>query len=569
MRRTRHLSGPRTLSAVLAAGLAAVLALGLASAPGGAAAAPSTDPATATPAATVRVADTPTTDRAVPRVRFRDCGRFRCARVPAPLDYDAPDGATVSLAVLKVPARKPSRRLGTLFVNPGGPGGSATEFATYAGQFLGSTVRNRFDIVGIDPRGVGGTADLLCEGRGQVGYPRQAYPRTATQIDRWLAFDAQERRLCEGRRILDHMSTADVARDMDHVRRALREDTVSYFGASYGSMLGSTYAALFPSSVRALVVDGVLDPVAWTSGRDGTGTTVPVTTRLGSGEGSREALVAGLAACDAAGRPACPVAGDALGAWDTVADRLQDDRALGRAIRLSYDDFVGTTLGLLYAGDLSTVARMTAQARRAIRAQDARGRGAGTGAAVADLAAVRRAATRTVDALPFPGPDETALARTGSTPSAPGTSARARIAISGAFHGVLCSDSVNPSSTDVWPTAADTADAAAPDFGPLWTWSSSACVGWPGSGDDAYRGPFATDAADRMLIVNNRYDPATPLTGALALQGETGARLVTARAYGHVATGTNRCATRAVSDFLVSGVAPAADRTCSGVGPFG
>ncbi|VXC41194.1 alpha/beta hydrolase [Nocardioides sp. AX2bis] len=529
------LTGVLALSLLLPAG-----PVGAAGAAAGAAGVSTARPSVALAAAADDLAPAPP--------RFRRCGGARCARVPVPLDHDEPAGPEVRLAVLEVPARRPARRLGTLFVNPGGPGASATSFARTAGRLLGPAVRNRFDVVGVDPRGVGGSEAALCLGRAEVRVPRTSFPRTPAQVRRWLDHDAVERRLCRDERIVDHMSTADTARDLDWVRQALGEDTVTFFGASYGSVLGATYAAMFPDRVRAMVVDGVLDPVAWTTGRAGEGTTVPVTTRLGSDAGTREALEQGLARCDQVALRACALAGpgDALARWDAVADRLRADPGAAGRIRVPHDVLVSTTVSALYAGDLAGVAELVRQVERALANLDA-GR---TGRVAAR--ALREAGSPTG---PFPGPY-------GRAPSA---------YVDGSFHGVLCADSVNPSSPQAWKDAAALSFADHGDLGPYWSWSSSACDGWPGSSEDAYRGPFGVPDPARVLVVNNAHDPATPLPGALALRDELGGSplVVVDGGFGHVATGSDPCATQQVRRFLLTGAASAPEVRCTAEPLFG
>ena len=121
----------------------------------------------------------------LPRIRWRDCGRrIDCGRIDAPLDYDKPDGATVGLILMRVPARKQARRIGAIFVNPGGPGGPAADFAPYAAsQMFDRKIRNRFDVIGIDPRGVGGSqrADVPRAQRRLVP-ARSPSPTPASQI---------------------------------------------------------------------------------------------------------------------------------------------------------------------------------------------------------------------------------------------------------------------------------------------------------------------------------------------------------------------------------------------------
>lgn len=496
-----------------------------------------------------------------PTIRWNDCGRrFDCGRLAVPLDYDKPEGATISLNLVRVSARRPARRIGAIFVNPGGPGGPAADFAPYAAsQMFDRTIRNRFDVVGIDPRGVGGSSPLSCRGRSDASYPLVAFPDNRYQTRAWRAFDAAEQRLCAEKRIVDHMSTADTARDMDLVRRALGDEQASFYGASYGSVLGATWVSMFPDTVRAAVVDGVLDPVAWTTGRDladGTpGSSLPSSGRLGSDVGARDALVAGMAECDAAGRRTCRLAGDALGRWDAVAARLRSDQSAGKQIGLSYSDFVGMTLGLLYGGDIAVIADVTFRAEKELDRVSGRPATGGPVQADGSLRSLVREVREDLADSPFPGPYAA-----GAAARRPGQ----RLWIDGSFHGVLCTDGLNPTDPNAWVENAErTRAAGGADFGPLWSWASSACAAWPGSAADAYRGPFQMPAAERLLLVSNRHDPATPLSGALALQQlMAGSRLVVTQDTGHVATGTNRCATAAVQDFLRTARAPAEDVAC-------
>ena len=236
---------------------------------------------------------------------------FECARVRVPLNYSNPGAGTISIALIRLPASDPAHKIGSLFLNPGGPGGSGVEFARRAAPFLyGGAIQSRFDIVGFDPRGIERSSPLRCfdsPAEWSPAIPRFVYPITPEQeartqlADRYLA-DACEAR---GSAIMDHMATADVARDLDRLRAAVGDDQLNYMGVSYGSFLGVTYANLFPDRVRAMIVDAVVDPIAWTTGVDGEGRTVPFFGRVSGDISAQVTLDEFFRLCDKGGSN-CP-----------------------------------------------------------------------------------------------------------------------------------------------------------------------------------------------------------------------------------------------------------------------
>jgi pimeloyl-ACP methyl ester carboxylesterase len=474
------------------------------------------------------------------RVLWSPCerGQFDCATVPAPLDYDQPEGASILLSLIRLPAADPSRRIGSLLVNPGGPGGSGVDFVLFAGQFLPPEIRARFDIVGFDPRGIARSTALRC-----FGTPRQwepafwaELPLTPAAVDIVAAADRYLAEACaqRGGPIIDHMTTADVARDMDLLRAGLGEQRLTFLGFSYGSMLGTTYANLFPDRVRAIVIDGVLDPIAWTTGAAGQ-QNLPFSTRLRSDAGAQQTLGEFFRLCDQAG-PGCAFSGDSAARFAALRARLLAGPIQvtldGETFPFTYTDLIYGMLGALYspfawpfAAEFLAVLEDAASAPV-------------LGAALADL----RDSLGYVNKRGFP---------------------RYPNFLEG-FPGVACSDSDNPDSHADWFAAAEEAEAQFGYFGRAWTWASSICAVWPGTGEDRYTGPWNAPTANPVLVVGNFFDPATRYEGAQTVARLLpNSRLLSYAGWGHtVYWGVSGCIDTAVNAYLISGVLPAAGTVC-------
>ncbi len=211
----------------------------------------------------------------VPVLRWRSCyGGFQCATARVPLSYRDPRGAMISIAVVRHLATDPARRAGTLFINGGGPMAQIDGLVTGFGQ-LPAAFTARWDIITFDPRGFGYSTAVRCfptmaaEGEflggaafgGSPVFPVGARQEAAWE-QAWARFDAR----CAQRNgsLLDHDTTADVARDMNLLREAVGAPALNYMGVSYGTGLGATYANLFPATTGRMILDGNLNPVAWT-----------------------------------------------------------------------------------------------------------------------------------------------------------------------------------------------------------------------------------------------------------------------------------------------------------------
>jgi pimeloyl-ACP methyl ester carboxylesterase len=191
--------------------------------------------------------------------------RFGCARLSVPLDYTRPDGETIDLFLLRVRYGEREQPLGSLVVNPGGPGGSGLDAAVGLSLQLPLEVLRRFDIVGFDPRGVGLSHAIECipDSLKDRGIALDPDARTSAQYTQQVAVARETAQACQSKYgpRLAHYNTEETARDMDLVRQAVGDPKLTYLGYSYGTRLGSVYASIFPDRVRAMVLDGAVNPL--------------------------------------------------------------------------------------------------------------------------------------------------------------------------------------------------------------------------------------------------------------------------------------------------------------------
>jgi len=190
-------------------------------------------------------------------------GDFECATLTVPVDYRDPAGETIGLALLKDPADDLAQRIGSLIVNPGGPGVPGTSYAENASAAFGKVIREDFDIVGFDPRGTGDSDPVDCISDRELDAFTAQDPDPDTPQEA-ADFQAGQEQFFQGcvdnsDSLVGHVSTVEAARDMDVLRAALGEATMLYMGASYGTQLGATYADLFPDKVGRMVLDGAVD----------------------------------------------------------------------------------------------------------------------------------------------------------------------------------------------------------------------------------------------------------------------------------------------------------------------
>jgi pimeloyl-ACP methyl ester carboxylesterase len=488
-----------------------------------------------------------------PKLGWYNCyGIAQCATTRLPLDYDQPKGATTEIAVLRIKAKDQKHKIGSLFLNPGGPGGSGVGIALAAPYFLSPALLDRFDIVGFDPRGIGASSNVKCfksvkDQTAVLGQMNVAFPMGKAEETKYVNAAKKFGKACSttGKPLSGAMSTAEVVRDMEVLRRAVGDKKLSYLGFSYGTAIGQYYANMFPDRFRAIVVDGVLDPEHWA----GTKKTAnqEQDERLRSADGAYRALQEILKRCDKAGELNCYfAAGDPVKNFDTIAQKLRakplvvTDPESGDTFTITYADFIGGILGDLYdvgAGDLvtsdasavwsllfpsSTPAKAAASTRLATRIRDARAK-AGRD-------------------FPYDNSFET-------------------------YAGVDCTDALHPKDASLWPALMNKADNRAPYFGRAWGWSTVPCARntWTVRDEDAYSGPWNRRTAAPVLIVGAKWDPATNYDDAVAASKLLpNSRLLSNTNWGHTSYGTSACATGAIDGYLLKVTLPAKGKVCEG-----
>lgn len=475
--------------------------------------------AIASPASIGLVATTgaATTGARVPELAWVPCdGGFECATATVPLDYDEPDGPAINLALLRAPAKNPQARIGSLFVNPGGPGGSGVEIVRGQAGTVFAGLNERFDIVGFDPRGVGASGGVVC----LIDAERQAvgsFEPSSDEEDFFfrIAVKAFEQSRCPvNNPILPHLSTANVARDLDLLRQAVGDDKLSYIGFSYGTYLGATYASLFPGRSRALVLDGAVDPQRFAND--------PFGQWLGYAAGFEQALDRFFAFCDQA--QGCPLApGGASANYDRIVARLDASPLLatfgGEQVPVTGTELRTLTFLFLYQRQSWGI--------------------------IAELASeLDQGATTLLD-----------LIVAGLGDNQPSNSLQA----------ILAAD-------EPWPTDIEAALAfnrweasASPRLADVNGIDAFDYAFWRADDTDYFAGPFANpgDAAP-ILVIGTTFDPATPYEGALAMVAQLGnARLLTSDGDGHTAFGrSGPCVDNAVTAYLLQLEVPAEGTVC-------
>ena len=455
---------------------------------------------------------------------------LQCARIRVPLDWDRPNGRTIALAVIRHLASNPKQRIGTLLINPGGPGDTGIGLVSGDPDGVDALGGGRFDVVSWDPRGTNASTRVRCfenrrsEARFWAGV---SIPTTNAASKRYRRKSAALARRCGevSGRLLPHISTADTARDMDHLRELVGEDKLTYVGFSYGTMLGQTYANMFPDRVRAMLIDGVVDPVSYSKSSEA---------YIAGGVASADVVFDQLLSlCEGAGPERCALAGGrhtAAERFQRLVERLK--RApipapgakppLSSREKLSYADLLLSQFNPLRGPDLWP--------------QDAR-----------DIAAAL-------------GGDGSALET-----EAAGFTTPAGFAGYTTSAAISCADAPARKGSRDWPRVIKRFTRISRLYGPVLGWGLWApCASWPVRGEDNYRGPWNASTPNPILVIGTTGDPATAYANSVRSAQLLGnAVLLTHEGYGHVSfRNPSACIERAYVDYLTELITPPPGTVC-------
>ncbi|MFD2489289.1 alpha/beta hydrolase [Amycolatopsis jiangsuensis] len=460
-------------------------------------------------------------------------GLYSCARYRVPIDHDDASLGTIDLALMKRAAKVPGQRVGSLFLNPGGPGGSGLRMPISGDSYFQPQVMDRFDLIGFDPRGVGDSNPLRCfttaEDSQDVMGAMVPVPVSRNDISGTLAAYRDYGRFCERNAgaLLEHMSTRDVVRDLDTLRAAVGDQRLTYAGFSYGTLIGSTYAAMFPQQTRAIVIDGNVDPELRTN--DG------VTYDLARAQGFEIALDGFLKRCDQAGDACAFSPGDPRAKFDELREHVRTEPiTLPDGTEMDLDALTSAVSGALYSpAGFPELGEALQQAYDVLHPSAQNQSQAGGKSAFAKLP-VRNGHADVRPDSPYTTDDS--------------------------YFGVNCADKPIDIAQDEVPGIAAGADRESPTFGRYQVFSDiAACPAWPAAKtSDPYRGPWQAHTETPVLVVSNYYDPATQYRFGKQMAAELGnSRLLSVDAFGHCILGDSKGVDEAAAAYLIDLKVPA------------
>ncbi|MEM9131009.1 MAG: alpha/beta hydrolase [Actinomycetota bacterium] len=427
-------------------------------------------------------------------------GILECATVDVPLDHDDPTGPTIELALARRPATGPEAEVvGTIFVNPGGPGGSGVDFVLDGFAFT-SDIGARYHVVGFDPRGVGASTSPACGTDRTVGPLADHSPDSEEEVAELDAEAAAVAEECVGDQpLLAHLDTDAVIRDLDLLRQGVGDERLHYYGFSYGTLIGLVYADRFPELVGHLALDGVVDP------------TFSLPDLLDQQAGAFEVSFQVLdAACGTT--LTCPPGG-AAAAHDRLVAALEANGPVGQVGQTEVE--LAALVALYSDGIWPTYVAALAAADQG------------------DLSGLERLSDFFVSSIDFTS-----------------------------YVAVVCTDSPRPDDPIEWEAFADQMAADHPRFGAIVANEVRTCAHWP-EAEGAPRGPISATGAPAALVIGNTNDPATPLVNAVSVAAELDqAGLIVVESDGHTAYRSSPCTQDLVSAYFLADEVPADVAQC-------
>jgi pimeloyl-ACP methyl ester carboxylesterase len=461
-------------------------------------------------------------------IRWSACGEgVECAQVQVPLDWSRPHGRTITLAVARHLASDPAHRIGSLLVNPGGPGDSGVAEVFSRGAELDALTRGRFDVVGWDPRGSGQSTAVSCFA---TAAERAAFwgdltvPSNRAEEPAYLARTVQLAKRCGQRNgdLLRHISMADQVRDLDHLRGLVGDRRLTFFGESNGTLMGQTYANMFPGRVRAMALDGIVDPVRYNRGiaaalADGLSDADDVWDRF-------------VALCEAAGPARCAMAGHG-----PVKPRV--DGLIARAKRAPLPAPNATPPGVLTYGELITLAKFAVPAFPA----DWPAISGPLELAIEGDASILKDLTSNITSDGF---------RLGFEQN---------VALS-------CADAPSRQTAAQWPAVVHRLERISRIGGTPFGWVTGApCASWPVRSAERYTGPWDAVTRTPILLISLSHEPNTPLSAARRVERRLGnAVLLVEDGPGHLtANNPSACVAAALGRYLVQLRTPRPGTVCA------
>ncbi|MFC6131641.1 alpha/beta hydrolase [Streptomyces spororaveus] len=452
---------------------------------------------------------------------------FECATARVPLDYRRPTGRTLSLAVTRRPAADPAHRTGVLVLHPGGPGNSGVDFARNSYEALPASLRDSFDVVGYDMRGVARSGQVECWDDkeysaavdGARGVPGPGALKEAVRQGARFAAACQER----SGDLVPFIGTGSNARDIDLLRQALGEETLSFYGRSFGSYVGTVYAAQFPRRVRAMVLDGGYDPRRYAD--------VPYAYDAGQFVALDAAVGRFLEWC---GRDAA-VCGFGEGRPRQAFEQLKRDLDADPVITASGRPATGYTLAYRLMFNINAGKEIWPYLGQALRSAQER---------------------QPSFLLSPPSPASFDFLNVNTA--------------------VECADRVYPSSRLLLDALVGAEAASAPLLGPPIglgppTYDHNhapTCVQWPAERPSRFEGSYRAAGSAPILVLGTTGDPDTPYQDAVALAGTLdGGRLLTFDAEGHTAYHRSACVSALVDNYLATKALPAPGTVCADEAP--